>query len=137
MLTINGKEYKVTSKEIFLGNFNNNGIKGYNLNIQLSFINTDNHKKGYINLDVGFEEEKNIQLFLNKTYEGLPFQEKDNLNIFFEVYDTFDFYDTEISSNILINVGKEEDNQVKTKIKLFDNLIKIEFSDYLNIIEKL
>ena len=59
-------------------------------------------KKGYINLDAGFEKENNINNFLNKDYNEVPFEN----NIFFETFDTEKFLDTEIESNIVLKLKK-------------------------------
>ena len=69
MLLIDGREFKVTEETAFLGNISYNKVSGYNIRFELRFI--DGEKKGYINLDTGFEKEKDINLFLNKEYSCL------------------------------------------------------------------
>lgn len=71
MLLIDGSEFKVTEETAFLGNINYNKVNGYNIRFELRFI--DGERNGYINLDTGFEKEKDINLFLNKEYSGLNF----------------------------------------------------------------
>lgn len=68
MLKIDGKEMNIVNQYISVGEFTNNGEKGYNVNIQLQF--TDNSKSGYISLDVGFEKENDLKLFLIKNIKS-------------------------------------------------------------------
>ncbi len=44
MLYINNKELNITKEEIFVEPFINNGIKGYCIEIQLSFTNEEKKK---------------------------------------------------------------------------------------------
>ena len=67
---------------------------------------------GYLNLDAGFEKTNDINAFLNKEYNGIPF-ENDNQFIYFEVFDTEKFLDTEIESKIIIRLEDIKDNKAK------------------------
>lgn len=127
MLYIDNKNIEVLEQKIFVGTYTKNGIKGYNINIKLTFINIDNKEKGYINLDAGFEKDNNINCFLNKNYNGVPFEN----NIFFEVFDTEKFLDTEIESNIILKIKELKDNKIETFFELNDELIKIKYDGFL------
>lgn len=129
MLYIDNKNIEVCEQKIFVGTYTKNGNKGYNINIQLSFINTDNKEKGYINLDAGFERDNNINNFLNKDYNEVPFEN----DIFFEVFDTEKFLDTQIESNIILKLKKMHDNKVETFFELNDELIKIKYDGFLDL----
>ena len=132
MLKIDNKKLKIIEQRIFVGRFTLNGNKGYNINIQLEFINIDNNQKGYINLDAGYEKNNDIKCFLNKDYNGIPF-DSDNQYIFFEVFDTEKFLDTEIESNIVIRIKDIKDSKVNCFFEVNDELIKIKFSGFLEI----
>ncbi len=135
MLSIDNKKLKVTKQEIFVGNIINNGIKGYDAWITLEFINEDN-VKGYLNLDVGYEKSNDINVFLNREYNGIPLFDDDQF-IYFEVFDTEKFLDTEIESNIVIKFEDIKDNKVKVSFELNDELINIKYTGYLGIVNKL
>lgn len=132
MLSIDNKKLKVTKQEIFVGNIINNGLDGYDVGLTLEFINEDN-VKGYLNLDVGYEKSNDINVFLNREYNGIPFFDDDQF-IYFEVFDTEKFLDTEIESNIVIKFEDIKDNKVKVSFKLNDELIKIKYTGYLDIV---
>lgn len=129
MLYLDNKNIEVTDQKIFVGTYIKYGNKGYNVNMQLSFINMDTKEKGYINLDVGFEKENNITYFLNREYNGIPFED----DIFFEVFDTEKFLDTEIESNIIITLKEIKDNKVEVSFEVNDKLIKIRYDGFLNL----
>lgn len=132
MLNIDDKNLKVIKQEIFIGKFTNNGDEGYNVCIGLKFVSYDN-VKGYLYLDAGFEKSNDINIFLNREYNGIPF-EMDNQFIYFEVFDTEKFLDTEIESKIIIRFEDIKDKKVKTFFEINDDLIKIKFDGYLDII---
>ncbi len=136
MLYIDDKNFQITKQEIYVGKFTNNGVKGYNICIKIDFVNTDNANKGYLYLNAGFEKTNNLNTFLNKKYNGIPF-DCDNEFIWFEVFDTDKFLDTEIESKIIIKLGDIKDNKVKVFFELNDELIKIKFDGYLDIINRL
>ena len=135
MLSIDNKKLKVTKQEIFVGNIINNGLDGYDVGLTLEFINEDN-VKGYLNLDVGYEKSNDITVFLNREYNGIPFFDDDQF-IYFEVFDTEKFLDTEIESNIVIKFEDIKDNKVKVSFELNDELINIKYTGYLDIVNKL
>lgn len=135
MLSIDNKKLEVTKQEIFVGNIINNGLDGYDVGLTLEFINEDN-VKGYLNLDVGYEKSNDINVFLNREYNGIPFFDDDQF-IYFEVFDTEKFLDTEIESNIIIKFEDIKDNKVRVSFELNDELIKIKYTGYLDIVNKL
>lgn len=92
-----------------------------------------NDKKGYLNLDAGFEKDSNIMNFVNKKYSGIPF-ENDNQYIYFEVFDTEKFLDTEIESNIDLIITKIIDKKAYASFIINDELIKIKFNGELDVI---
>ena len=128
MLYIDDKQIEVGEQKVFAGKYIKNGNKGYNINIQLSFINIDNKEKGYINLDAGFEKDNNIRCFLNKNYNEVPFEN----DIVFEIFDTEKFLDTEIENNIMLKIKGIKDNKVETAFELNDKLIKIKYNGFLD-----
>lgn len=132
MLNIDDKNLKVIKQEIHVGKFINHGDEGFNISIGLKFVNNDN-VKGYLHLDVGFEKTNDINVFVNKEYNGIPF-ENDNQFIYFEVFDTEKFLDTEIESKIIIRLEDIKDNKAKVFFELNDELIKIKFDGYLDVI---
>ena len=128
MLYIDNKNYKITNQKIFVGNYIKNGESGYDINIQLLFIDSNSKEQGYINLSVGFEKDNDINNFLNREYKGVPFE----ADIFFEVFDTKKFLDTEIASKILVKLKEIIDDKVKVIFELNDDLIKIKFDGLLS-----
>lgn len=132
MFYIDNKSLKITKQEVHIGKFTNNGNEGYNVCIKLKFINDDNIN-GYLNLDAGFGKNNGISFFSNREYKGIPF-DNDNQFIYFEVFDTEKFLDTEIESEIIIKFGGIKDNKVKAFFELNDELIKIKYDGYLDII---
>lgn len=127
MLYIDNKEIEVIEQKISVGIYTKDGNKGHNINIRISFINLHNKEIGYININAGFEEDNDINCFLNKNYNEIPFEN----DIFFEVYDTEKFIDTEIESNIVLEIKGKEDNKVETSFELNDKLIKIKYDGLL------
>ena len=130
MLNIDGTELEVTEHQIKVGKFINHGINGYNIDIHLEFNN--NKKQGYLNLDAGFEKNNDIINFINKEYIGIPF-DNDNQFIFFEIFDTEKFLDTDIESKIILKIKNIVDNKVMVNFEVNDELISINFEGYLNI----
>lgn len=120
MLEINGVKCEITSQKVFIGTFNKSGENGYNLCIQIEFYNSE---IGYINLDVGYEKENNINLFANKEYIN------DDCT-FYEIYDNW-LYGNGFNSIVKINDIK--DNQVNVSFELSDELMSIKFNGYLVI----
>lgn len=129
MLYIDNKRIDIIEQKIFVGTYTKNGNKGHNINIQLTFINIDNKERGYINLNAGFEKDDDINCFLNKNYNEIPFEN----DIFFEVFDTEKFLDTEIESNIILKIKDKKDNKIETSFELNDKLIKIKYNGLLDL----
>lgn len=57
--------------------------------------------------------------------------ENDEQFIWFEVFDTEKFLDTQIENNIKIKIGNMKNNKVEVFFKLNDKLIKIKFNGYI------
>lgn len=129
MLIIDNEEYIVTKEDINIWKYTINGILGYNISVELEFKN-DLDQKGYLNLLAGYEKENNIMNFVNKKYVGIPFTDNNQI-LDFEIFDTKKFLDTEIESEIELNVDNIKDGKIKTNFKLNDKLIKIKYEGYL------
>lgn len=129
MLCIDDKNLKITFQKIYIEKFGNNGDDGYNICIDLKFENEKNIQ-GYLNLSAGFEKTSDINVFLNKEYNGVPY-ENDEQFIWFEVFDTEKLLDTQIENNIKIKIGNMKNNKVEVFFKLNDKLIKIKFNGYI------
>ncbi len=135
MLYIDNKELNITKSEIYVGRFINHGEKGHNICIKLEFYNEDNGNKGYLNLTAGFEKSDDICAFIDREFIGVPFDHNDNQHIFFEVFDTDKFLDTEIESRINLKLEDIRDNKFKVNFEINDALIKIKFDGVLNVIK--
>ncbi len=133
MLLIDGREFKVTEETAFIGNINYNKDSGYNIRFELRFI--DGEKKGYINLDTGFEKEKDINLFLNKEYSGLNFDGYPFM--YFEVFDTVKFLDSEIECEIRIKINDIKDGKINVNFEVDDDLIKIKYDGSLMVVNNI
>jgi hypothetical protein len=129
LLIIDNEEYIVTKEDINIWKYTINGILGYNISVELEFKN-DLDQKGYLNLLAGYEKENNIMNFVNKKYVGIPFTDNNQI-LDFEIFDTKKFLDTEIESEIELNVDNIKDGKIKTNFKLNDKLIKIKYEGYL------
>lgn len=132
MLYIDNKNIKVIEQKIYVMKYNRDGNKGYSVNIYLFFTNTDTKKNGYINLSAGFAKEDNITYFLNREYNGINGMLFGD-DIFFEGFDTEEYFDTGIESNIVIKLKEIKDNKVKTYFEVDDELIKVKFDGFLNL----
>lgn len=130
MLLINNKEFEITSEELKINEFINNGINGYCINLELKFKIND--KIGYLNLSAGFQRNANICEFINKEYIGKPFDKKGNQINNFEVFDTNNFYDTEIESDITFKLKTALDDKIDVEFEVKDKLLEIKFNDCLN-----
>lgn len=86
-------------------------------------------------LNAGFEKNDDINAFVNKKYEGIPFS-NDNAFLFFDVFDTERFLDIEIEGNITLNLTNIKNNKVKAIFEVNDKLIKIKYNGYLNIVDR-
>lgn len=133
MLLIDGREFKVTEETTFIGNISYNKVSGYNIRFELRFIDGD--KKGYINLDTGFEKEKDTNLFLNREYSGLNFD--DYPFMYFEVFDTVKFLDSEIECEIRIKINDIKDGKIIVNFEVDDDLIKIKYDGGLTLVNNI
>lgn len=133
MLLIDGREFKVTEETAFLGNINYNKDSGYNIRFELRF--KDGERKGYINLYTGFEKEKDINLFLNKEYSGLNFDGYPFM--YFEVFDTVKFLDSEIECEIRIKINDIKDGKINVNFEVDDDLIKIKYDGSLMVVNNI
>lgn len=134
MFKIDNKNLELTKQEIFVGNFLLNNVQGYYLCMQLEFINKDTEVKGYIFLGVDFNLSNDIEVFTNREYEGINFEEEPH--IFFEVFDTERFLDGEIDTPIKVKIGAKEGNKINTSFEVKHELINIYYEGKLNIVKK-
>lgn len=121
MLLIDGREFEVTEETAFLGNISYNKVNGYNIRLELRFIDGD--KKGYINL------------FLNKEYSGLNFDGYPFM--YFEVFDTVKFLDSEIECEIRIKINDIKDGKINVNFEVDDDLIKIKYDGSLMVVNNI
>ncbi len=121
MLKINNIKCEITSKKVFIGTINKSGINGYNLGIQIEFIN--NNHKGYISIDTGYEKDNNINSFIGKTYIN-------DIHTFYEIYD--EYYIGE-GLDSFIKIKEIKDNKINISFILKDELITIEYDGYIEI----
>ena len=133
MLLIDGKEYKITEEVVYVGAHTCNNVNGYNINFEISF--NDGEDKGYLYLNTGFEKEKDINLFLNKRFTGLNFG--DYPFMFLEICDTKKYLDSEIESEITVEVMDLANCKLAVSINVDDDLIKIKYDGNMKLIEKL
>lgn len=133
MLKIDNKNIELTKEEIYVRLFTLNKVEGHFLGIKLEFINKDTKEGGYINLDVGFNLSNDIKVFTNKDYQGIPYDKEPY--IYFEVFDTEKFYDTEIDEPINIKIGNIIDNKVNVSFEIKHKLINIKYKGQPLIVE--
>ena len=134
MFKIDNKNLELTTEEIFVGDSILNKVNGYFLGIKLEFINKDTKEKGYINLDVDFNLSNDIEVFTNKEYEGINFEQEPF--VFFEVYDTEKFLDSEIDTPIKVKIGFKEGNKINASFEVKHELINIYYEGKLDIVKK-
>ena len=134
MFKIDNKNLELTTEEIFVGDSILNKVNGYFLGIKLEFINKDTKEKGYINLDVDFNLSNDIEVFTNKEYEGINFEQEPF--VFFEVYDTEKFLDSEIDTPIKVKIGSKEGNKINASFEVKHELINIYYEGKLDIVKK-
>lgn len=132
MLKIDNQIFKITKQHITVSNFIDNGIKGYNINVNLEFNN--NNKSGYLFLSAGFEKTNDINNFINKEYIGKLYDERNSQINYFEIYDTTKFLDTEIESKITLKLKSIIANKIEANIEIKDKLINIKYEGHLDII---
>lgn len=129
MLKINNSEYKVLASEIKYVNATHNARKGYSilvlLNIEL------NNAKGYVSFYVDFFEGKDFKKIENRKYVELP-TEIDSKITMIEIFDTTDFIDF-IDSEVNLEFGDIDNNQIKMILSINDKLIKLEYQGLLSL----
>ena len=135
MLQIDNKEVKITKQNIFVGHIKVNNVNGFNIVINIEFLNILTNKKGYINLDVGFEKTNNINNFINKEYKDVNMGFT-NQHIFLEVFDTENFFDSEIENDIIIKIEEIVENKVKVFFEVNEDFIVIKYDGYLDVVDK-
>lgn len=129
MLQINNKEYKVLDSEIKSVDATYNTQIGYSFLVSLDFeLNND---KGYISFYVDFFDTQNFENIENKKYKEIPTKSNSKITMI-EVFDTQDFIDF-IDSEVNLNFGRIENNQVQMKLNIDDHLIRIDYDGLLNI----
>ena len=129
MLKINNNEYKVLSSEIKYVKATYNNKKGYSILVSLDI--ELNNVKGYISFYVDFFEEKDFKNIENKKYVEFPINLNSKITML-EIFDTFDFIDF-IDSEINLEFGNIDNNQIKMNLNINDNLIKLKFKGLLNL----
>lgn len=129
MLNINNNEYKVLSSEIKYVNSTYNMRKGYSILVSLNI--ELNNVKGYISFYVDFFEVKDFKNIENKKYVELP-TELDSKITMIEIFDTINFIDF-IDSEVNLNFGNINNNQIEMNFGINDDLIKLEYNGLLNI----
>ena len=134
MLYINDKIYEITTKTISVGNFNKSCKKGYNICINLLFVDYNTKEKGYINLDAGYNKSSEITVFLNKKYCSST---ANNQYLFFELFDTKSFYESDITSEIYLEIKNKINNKIDVNFEINDKFIKVKFDGLLNIDDKI
>lgn len=133
MLKINDKEYNVTLEEISVGRLIYNGVEGYQLKMYFEFLDEE-ERNGYIDLHCGYEAENDICYFINREYVGYNF-ETDEGHIWLEMFDTQNYYDSEIDEPIKVKVKDMEDDYIYVEINIDHKLVKLNYEGKMNFIE--
>ena len=130
MLKINDKNVDcISKKEIKVIKSIVNKKEGFGISINVIF--TINNIEGYFTLNFAHENNNNINTFINKTYKGNWYS--DNGDILLEIFDTNNFYDSEIMEDITIKLNYELE-KIHALITLNDEHINLIYDDYLNLI---
>lgn len=130
MLKINDKNVDcISKKEIKVIKSIVNKNEGFGIEINVNF--TINNINGYFTLNFAHENNNNINTFINKTYKGNWYS--DNGDILLEIFDTNNFYDSEIMEDITIKLNYELE-KIHALITLNDEHINLIYDDYLNLI---
>lgn len=130
MLKINDKNVDcISKKEIKVIKSIVNKNEGFGIEINVIF--TINNITGYFTLNFAHENNNNINTFINKTYKGNWYS--DNGDILLEIFDTNNFYDSEIMEDITIKLNYESE-KIHALITLNDEYINLIYDDYLNLI---
>ena len=127
MLKINDKNVDcISKKEIKVIKSIVNKNEGFGIRINVIF--TINNINGYFTLNFAHENNNDINKFINKTYKGNWYS--DNGDILLEIFDTNNFVDF-IDSEVKLEFGDIDNNQIKMILSINDKLIKLE---YVNIL---
>ena len=130
MLKINDKNVDcISKKEIKVIKSIVNKSEGFGIEINVIF--TINNINGYFTLNFAHKNNNDINTFINKTYKGNWYS--DNGDILLEIFDTNNFYDSEIMEDITIKLNYESE-KIHALITLNDEHIKLIYDDYLNLI---
>ena len=113
MFKLDEKNIELISNKISIKGNNLNSNNGYGLFICIDFINKDTNEKGYLNINVGYEEQNDITLFENKEYH-----EDDLSYMLVEVYDTEKFLCLDLTNPIIVKIGTVENNKIKAFIDI-------------------
>ena len=127
MLKINDKNVDcISKKEIKVIKSIVNKNEGFGIEINVNF--TINNINGYFTLNFAHENNNNINTFINKTYKGNWYS--DNGDILLEIFDTNNFYDSEIMEDITIKLNYELE-KIHALITLNDEHINLIYDDLL------
>ena len=130
MLKINDKNVDcISKKEIKVIKSIVNKNEGFGIEINVNF--TINNIEGYFTLNFAHQNNNDINTFINKTYKGNWYS--DNGDILLEIFDTNNFYDSEIMEDITIKLNYELE-KIHALITLNDEHINLIYDDYLNLI---
>ena len=130
MLKINDKNVDcISKKEIKVIKSIVNKSEGCGIEINVIF--TINNINGYFTLNFAHENNNNINTFINKTYKGNWYS--DNGDILLEIFDTNNFYASEIMADITIKLNYESE-KIHALITLNDEHINLIYDDYLNLV---
>ena len=101
MLKINDKNvYCISKKEIKVIKSIVNKSEGFGIEINVNF--TINNINGYFTLNFAHQNNNDINTFINKIYKGNWYS--DNGDILLEIFDTNNFYDSEIMEDKLLSL---------------------------------
>ena len=130
MLKINDKNVDcISKKEIKVIKSIVNKSEGFGIEINVIF--TINNINGYFTLNFAHENNNDINTFMNKTYKGNWYS--GNGDILLEIFDTNNFYASEIMEDITIKLNYESE-KIHALITLNDEYINLIYDDYLNLI---
>lgn len=130
MLKINDKNVDcISKKEIKVIKSIVNKNEGFGIRIKVNF--TINNINGYFTLNFAHENNNDINTFINKTYKGNWYSGSGD--ILLEIFDTNNFYDSEIMADIIIKLNYES-AKIHALITLNDEHINLIYDDYLNLV---
>lgn len=130
MLKINDKNVDcISKKEIKVIKSIVNKSEGFGIEINVNFI--INNINSYFTLNFAHENNNDINTFINKTYKGNWYS--DNGDILLEIFDTNNFYDSQIMEDITIKLDYESE-KIHALITLNDEYINLIYDDYLNLV---